>query len=105
MPTRKSRDYKWYIEPLDLNTNAALARELSEENTSEIHDAEGKTRQVYLIPSKKLSKFRNSKSQAGFRFNVLCQEGNGKIRFSFLPAIQRKKRLGLPKLARTATAA
>ena len=38
--TRKRRVFTWYIEPLDLNTNESLARELSEENAMEIHDSE-----------------------------------------------------------------
>lgn len=107
--TRKRRVFTWYIEPLDLNTNESLARELSEENAMEIHDSEGIPRQVYLIPPKKLTKFRNSKSQGSFRFNVLKKEGGGKIYLAnFLPRIQARKRLeqlGLPKAAQAKAAA
>ncbi len=97
MATKKKQPCKWYIEPRDINTNEALARELSGDETLEIHDDKGNSLQVYLIPSRKLSKFRNSKAQADFRFNVFVQEGGGKIRnANFLPAVRRNKKLQLP---------
>jgi hypothetical protein len=46
----------------------------------EIRDENGKVRQVFRTTREQLSAFRNSKIQEGFRFNVLMQEGNGKIR-------------------------
>ena len=96
MTTKKARAYRWYIEPLDSDTNAALARELPDEDTLEITDAGGVRRKTYLIPSRELSKFRRSKNQQGFHFNALSQEGDGKIRLAnFLPAIRRKKRVQL----------
>ena len=50
--TRKRRVFTWYIEPLDLNTNESLARELSEENAMDFlfHDSVMEFRpQVYQV--------------------------------------------------------
>ncbi len=107
MATKKVRVYTWYIEPLDLNTNEALSRELASEDAISVRDSNGKSRKVYVIPAQELSKFRNSKADAGFKFNVLGQEGKGKIRdANFLPAIRRKSRLRLLiKRPQTAVAA
>lgn len=80
MTKERVRTYTRFIEPLDIHTNRALAREISEVDIKEIRDDHGSIRQVYEVTRKQLSAFRNSKNQAGFRFNVLMQEGNGKIR-------------------------
>jgi hypothetical protein len=80
MDNERVRFYTRYIEPLDSSTNRALARQIPEEDAMEIRDEKGRTRQVFRIAREQLSVFRNSKIQEGFLFNVLMQEGNGKIR-------------------------
>jgi len=100
MSDRKSRTYEWFIEPLDSDTNRALARELPEEDTLEKHDDKDISRKVYRIPWNKLSMFRNSKSREGFRFNIFVQEGSGRMRSAaFLPAISKRRAANFPRQA------
>jgi hypothetical protein len=97
--------YKWFIEPGDSNTNEAIAREVSSEDAMEIHDDKGTRRRVYLITSKKLTQFRNSKAAAGFRFRILVQEGEGKIRdVSFLPSPGKRRAADFSRKALAAIA-
>ena len=80
MDNKRVRSYTRYIEPLDSDTNRALARQIQEEDAMEVRDEGGKARQVFRATREQLAAFRNSKAQEGFRFNVLMQEGHGKIR-------------------------
>ena len=77
---RKERKYRWYIEPQDANTNAALSRVFSEENFYPgIRDENGKPRNVWEC-NHSFGAFLLSRRQLGFRFKVFVREGNGKMR-------------------------
>jgi len=92
MSGQRIRNYRWFIEPGDQRTNEAIVREVGEENAREIRDDKGTLRKVYLITSRELAKFKNSKADAGFRFRILAQEGEGKIRdVSFIPSPGKRK--------------
>ena len=97
----RERTYHWFVEPLDATTNAALARELPEEDAlRDVHDDQGESHNVYRVGSKTLSFLRNSKSQSGLKFRIYVKEGHGKMRFaSFLPSRSKKAKTDLRKEA------
>lgn len=86
LPRKRKRTYQWFVEPLDADTNAAIAKELPEENTLRgAHDDLGDRPNVYRIGSSMLSFPRRSRSQNNLKFRIYVQEGNGKMRLaSFL---------------------
>ena len=79
------RAYRWFIEPLNADTNAVIAKELPEENAFRgVRDNEGRKHDVWLVggDARTVRTFVNSRKSAGLRFNVFVQEGNGKMRLA-----------------------
>jgi hypothetical protein len=91
---KRVRPHRWYIEPLDANTNKAISMVVAEENAMiNMPDNKGVQHDVYLIDSRRLSMFRASAADQNFRFNEYVREGNGEMHSAvFLRKAQRKKR-------------
>ena len=88
------RKYQWFVEPLSIETNAILARELSEENfLREVPDENGLKHNFWSVPYRLLSSLRNSGLKNNIKFEIYVREGNGKIRSArFLSSKLGKKK-------------
>ena len=68
--------YEWSIEPLDLETNEALARELPEENCSRaLRAADDTKHDVWQCEYQQLAKFIKGRKRKQFRFRVFNRTG------------------------------
>jgi hypothetical protein len=89
---KRKRTYDWFVEPLDANTNAALARELPEEDVlRDIRDSQGIKHDIYRVGSRKLSYLRRSAFQSNLKIRVYVREGQGEMRFASFLMSQRPK--------------
>ncbi len=106
MGIKRSRVYRWFIEPLDAHTNATLARSLPEQDAIYgARDDQGVKRNVYQVGSRQLESIRKSKGQLNLDFKIYVREGNGKMRLaSFLPVPLRRKRMAAASVAQVAQA-
>lgn len=93
MAEKKMRQYQWFCEPRDRNTNDVLASELSEEDfLREVPVGEGVKRHVWRLNAQLLRSLQNSRPHAGLKFKLYVQEGNGRLRSAhFLKDARRKK--------------
>ena len=100
----KEREYRWYVEPLNIRANAVLSAEIGEESCSrDMRDDSGKPHSVWACPFKIVQFMRRSKNEIGIVFHVFVQEGNGPLRSAnFLN--RRKKNVPREILAHTKTA-
>lgn len=77
---KKKRHITWYVEPLDADTNQALASFLASINgiteCSEVELKDGTKRSVYLLDSHQpITRLNASKDKFGLKYRVYCQEG------------------------------
>lgn len=77
---KKKRHITWYVEPLDADTNQALASLLADTNglaeCSAIELRDGKKSPAYLLDSyQPITRLKASKDKFGFKYRVYCQEG------------------------------
>ena len=83
---RKEREYTWYIQPKDGDTNQALSRILRPENyQAQLPD--GGPENVWECKYPTVNAFLLGKVRQGYCFAVFVKEGNGQVRpaESFLP--------------------
>lgn len=85
---KRERVYRWYVEPLNAETNAVVAEMAGDpdENFIEEQDVEGQNLPVPLwrVTFKQMSALRSSRKKLKLRFNCYSQEGNGKIEPSYV---------------------
>jgi len=77
----KERQYEWFIEPLDGNTNTTISRVLPEENFFQgVECRDGRKRNLWGCAGDFVSMMRMSKTSLGLRFRIFNRCDNGKIR-------------------------
>src|ERR1035437_7588034 len=98
----RQREYHWFAEPRDGNTNNVLASQHSEEDfLRDVPDSDNVKHSVWRLNSQSMAFLRNSRSQRQLKFRLYVQEGSGLMRSTkFLEASRRKKTLaGISKLS------
>lgn len=81
----KERDYRWYVEPLDDDTNKVVGRKKWEDSMLEgVRCSDGLRRNLWLCDRDLINALNKSKSSLNLRFRVYVQEGDGEIRPSFI---------------------
>lgn len=94
---REKRVYTWFLEPLDSQTNQAIAGEVPESNLNRgMRCADGRPHNLWECSYKIVAFFWKSKEKMGLRFKIYVKEGGGKIRdgsFLFKKRRRRTKRI------------
>jgi len=77
-----SKQYTWFIEPLDAHTNHVISERVSaDDNFSESLCNEGVTVEyLWRCPRKIINALERSRPQLNLRFNIYVQQGKGKVR-------------------------
>ncbi len=87
----RKRTYEWFIEPLDADTNSAIAREVPDENALRgVADDAGVRHDLYRISATLMAKFRGSRRQCGLKFNLFVREGGGALRSAVFLSSRRR---------------
>jgi len=91
----RKRDYNWYVEPLDSDTNLAVSMQLPEENSGQyVCTTDNQHHNLWKCSFLQASFFWRSKVRLGLNLNIYSQEGSGEIRpCNFL--FPRKKKANL----------
>ena len=93
----KNKEYTWYVEPLDANTNEAVSREISDENFQrDLLDEDGVLRKVWECPWPFVASLQRNKVQMNLQFFVFVREGHGKMRSA---AFLQRRRQSSPRRA------
>jgi len=89
-----NREYKWYLEPLNGQTNLAISIQLPEENFCQPACEDGQSHNLWQCSFQMARSFWESKENSGLHFNIYVQEKNGKIRkVNFLFRRKRKSQI------------
>ena len=82
MTNKKKSPYQWFLQPLDADTNSALAANIPDgEPTPDLKCGDGKRRDLWAVPHSKLSPFITIKMPGGVRVRIFVRKGNnGPIR-------------------------
>lgn len=87
--------YEWFLEPLDSQTNRAIARELSEENCiREMAGPEGRKLNLWRCSFSFIRSFARSRADLDLSFKVYNRRGGGGLReypFAFKEGSNRPK--------------
>jgi len=88
------KEYTWYIEPLDSDTNETISQELPEQNFShDITCQDGRTHNLWECSYNFAYAFFRSRKALNLRFNVYNKEGrHGQTRRCDFLFIKRKKK-------------
>lgn len=76
------REYTWFIEPFEAQTNLAVSIQLPEENFGQRIAEDGRCHNFWQCSSKQAREFWNSKTALGLNLNIWVREGTGKIRLA-----------------------
>lgn len=87
------REYEWFLEPLDSNTNEIVARVLPDENFSEnVICGDGKEHKLWACDWAFVFIMKESKGALGAKFRIFNRCGRGPIReCKFLYQGKRKR--------------
>ncbi|HEY4499413.1 MAG TPA: hypothetical protein VJH94_05155 [Candidatus Paceibacterota bacterium] len=90
---KRKRSTSWFLEPLDIPSNYALAKLITEENCCpSILCADGKQRDLWKCDHSVVQRFQNNATQ--FRLRIFVQTGKfGKIRPWKFGAVREGKAL------------
>jgi len=93
----KNKEYTWYVEPLDANTNGVVSREIGDENFQrDLPDKDGVLRKVWECPWPFVASLQRNKVQMNLQFFVFVREGHGKMRSA---AFLQRRRQSSPRRA------
>jgi hypothetical protein len=83
---KRERDYRWYVEPLDSETNKVIAEGKWDDSILEgVTCADGSRRNLWLCDREFIAKLKRSKKALNLKFTIYVQEGrNGSIRHSHI---------------------
>ncbi|MEK7653275.1 MAG: hypothetical protein AAB358_02245 [Patescibacteria group bacterium] len=77
----RTREYAWYLEALDADSNEIIAKNLGDDQScGEYTCADLQRRQLFRCDSKFVAKIRMSRAKFNLHFKVFVQEGRGPIR-------------------------
>lgn len=86
------REYTWYVEPLDNNTNSTLSQELPESNFGREKCEDDKKHPLWECPLDLIRALWKSKESLNLNFRVFNKEGKqGKRRDCTFMFIKKKK--------------
>lgn len=91
---KQKREYVWFVEPMDSNTNMVIAQELSEENFGRVKCEDEKKHNLWRCSWDFVLSLQKSKRVLGLNFRSYNKQGTqGKIRNCTLlfKKIKRKK--------------
>lgn len=91
----KKREYNWYVEPLDSQTNLVVSMQLPEENFGQPVCADKRYHNLWKCSFQQARAFWKSRKNLGLSLNIYNQEGLGEIRFCNFLFKKRKKKANL----------
>src|SRR3989338_8271726 len=98
----KSKEYTWYVEPLDAHTNGVISSELSAESfRRDLRDEDGALRKVWECGWPLVAKLRRNRRQQNLQFLTFVRAGHGKMRSAAFLG-KRKRPCGASKPSRAA---
>ncbi len=74
------KEYTWYVEPLDSQTNSIFSGQLPEEDFIASMHIDREDHKLWRCSYKQVAAFQRSKGHINLDFKVYNQRGNGKIR-------------------------
>ncbi len=84
------REYMWFIEPLDSNTNKVLSGELTMFGRKVLCE-DGEKHNLWNCSWDFVSSFKKSRSDKNLKFNVFNRCGKGQIREFKFPYLKKRK--------------
>jgi len=103
---RQTREYTWYVEPLDTQTNEVIAREAQSHGLMEERELrpEGSKNPLNMWRCQHLfiERLERSKKQLGIRFKIYNREGSGQLRQVIFSKKKKASSKALRDAAKTA---
>jgi hypothetical protein len=96
MPTKSRISCRWYVEPLDTETNSVIGHQLSEENAGTIMCHDGRERQLWLCTPTFIDRLNRGATMVSPRFHVWCKDGNRLPRQLAFITKRKKRKVRLP---------
>jgi hypothetical protein len=89
---KNNREYKWYIEPLNSQTNSSVSTQLPAENFCQPACKDGQSHNLWQCSFQLARSFWESRENSGLHLKIYIQEKNGKIRSADFLFRRKKKR-------------